>query len=373
MSPTPSRTPTPARFTFTTPRPDENIPEYDEPEPTVDPNADLPTKRAQNRLWRKWDEAREQWEEEQKTEVEKRIAEWEAERAELERGAQEWKVGRDARAEDRKKQKEADEEEVRRRMIPEPQVKPEFYSFSNTDIESLDWDWERCYPLLTSHQQMVFQAGFAAGRKAEAETGKRKGLGRKGKGKEVEVEITDPAEVGTGPLNPTSCKTCIARNAECRRNEDLQSKSEGGKNACFRCRIKKGKCSLARSGGGARSEGESVMTEKTKGSGGGRKGKAKEVGLRLTPDTEKALRQINRGLQLLLAHWGVPFDDSSEEEDEPAAEPEDTDDQEEGPSTRPSKRPASKSPKNTRKKVKSAETIPEDADGEEEDEDRMKE
>ncbi|KAJ8091213.1 hypothetical protein PM082_004189 [Marasmius tenuissimus] len=72
MSPTPSWTPTPTGFTFTTLRPDENIPEYDEPKPAVDPNGDLPMKHAQNQLWRKWDEAWEQWEEEQKAEVKKR-------------------------------------------------------------------------------------------------------------------------------------------------------------------------------------------------------------------------------------------------------------------------------------------------------------
>ncbi|KAL0056815.1 hypothetical protein AAF712_016572 [Marasmius tenuissimus] len=350
----------------------ESIPEYDEPEPTVDLNAE---KHAQNRLWRKWDEVWEQWEEEQKAEVKKRIVEWEAEKTELEKGAQEWKVGRDARAEDWKKQKEADEEEVWQKMIPEPQVKPEMfqYSFSNTNIESLDRDWERCYPSLTLHQQMVFQAGFAAGKKAKAATGKKKSLGRKRKEKEIEAEITDLAEVGTGPLNPLSCKTCIARNAECWRNKDLQSKGDGGKNACFRCKIKKGKCSLACTGGGARSEVESVMTEKMKGVGSSRKGNAKEIGLRLTPNTEKALRLINRGLQLLLAHWGVPFEDSSEGEDELVVKLEDTDDQEEGPSNRPGKRPASQSPKNIRKKVKSVETILEDADGEDEDEDKMRE
>ncbi|KAJ8091211.1 hypothetical protein PM082_004187 [Marasmius tenuissimus] len=114
------------------------------------------------------------------------------------------------------------------------------------------------------------------------------------------------------------------------------------------------------------------MMEKMKGVGSSRKGKAKEIGLQLTLDTKKALQQINWGLQLLLAHWGVPFEDSSGEEDELATEPEDTDNREEGPSNRPSKRPASQSPKNIRKKVKSTETIPEDADGEDEDEDKMK-
>ncbi|KAL0061726.1 hypothetical protein AAF712_011446, partial [Marasmius tenuissimus] len=256
------------------------------------------------------------------SEVEKRIAEWSKEKEELGKEEQDWKLRRDGRAEERKKQKEADEEEVRRKTIPEPQVKPEpfTFSFSDADIESLDRDWETLYPLLTSHQQMVFQAGFAAGKKSETAPGGKKSGSGKGKGKERENTdlITDLEEVGTGALNSIRCGTCIRRNAECRKNEKAHpnKKSGGGNNTCFRCRIKKGKCSLTGPGGVARSEAGSVATEKTRGSEGERKGSVKQMGIILSPETEKNLRQINRGIQLMLAHWGVDFPESSDDEEQ---------------------------------------------------------
>ncbi|KAL0063527.1 hypothetical protein AAF712_009522 [Marasmius tenuissimus] len=315
------------------------------------------------------------------SEVEKRIAEWSKEKEELGKEEQDWKLRRDGRAEERKKQKEADEEEVQRKTIPEPQVKPEpfTFSFSDTDIESLDRDWETLYPLLTSHQQMVFQAGFAAGRSRKRRPEERRAVVERERQGEGEHGL-DHGSGGSGyrSLELDSLWNLYQKKRGMPKNEKAHpnKKSGGGNNTCFRCRIKKGKCSLTGPGGVARSEAGSVATEKTRGSEGERKGSVKQMGIILSPETEKNLRQINRGIQLMLAHWGVDFPESSDDEeqdDEPEPEPEDEEDRGEGPSTRPNKRLASQSPRNVRKKVKSAETVPEDSDAEDEDEDKMKE
>ncbi|KAL0058368.1 hypothetical protein AAF712_014962 [Marasmius tenuissimus] len=135
-----------------------------------------------------WTKKRNEWNAEQQEEIDGRIADWEKEKADVER-----------------KLRETEEEEIRKEtMVPE-EVKSEpfeFY-FSDADKQSIDMDWDSFYLSLTQPQQMVFQSGFAAGKKsAEKTTTGSGGARRKGKAKETGRGITDPEEVGLGPLLP---------------------------------------------------------------------------------------------------------------------------------------------------------------------------
>ncbi|KAL0059099.1 hypothetical protein AAF712_014200 [Marasmius tenuissimus] len=297
-----------------------------------------------------WTKKRNEWNAEQEEEINGRIADWEKEKADAERKLAEWRAERDGQVEARQKQRETEEEKIRREtMVPEEvKSEPFEYHFSDADKQSIDMDWDSFYLLLTHPQQMVFQSGFAAGKKSVEKSTTGSGGARtktKGKAREYGKEITDLEEVGYGPLLP------IRKN-----------------NTCFWCQKRKAKCVFPDgSSDGGRSDARSMKSKSSE-------GKRKAAGgkpVHLAPTVEKGLRQINRRIQLLLSVWGVDFLDSSDEgEADVEADEEEEEDREEGPSWRPSKRPASQSPKNLRKKVKSAETIPEEEEEEEEEADK---
>ncbi|KAL0068275.1 hypothetical protein AAF712_004662 [Marasmius tenuissimus] len=212
MSPTPSRSPTPSVLEFTTPRPDETIPEYITKKPKVleylgrysEDEEEKATAEFKSDV-EAWTTKRNEWNAEQQEEIDGRIADWEKERADAERKLAEWRAERDSRAEARRKQRETEEEEIRREtMVPEEvKSEPFEFHFSDADKQSIDMDWDSFYLSLTQPQQMVFQSGFAAGKKsAEKATTGGGGARRKGKAKETGRGITDPEEVGLGPLLP---------------------------------------------------------------------------------------------------------------------------------------------------------------------------
>ncbi|KAL0061197.1 hypothetical protein AAF712_012017, partial [Marasmius tenuissimus] len=80
----------------------------------------------------------------------------------------------------------------------------------------------------------------------------------------------------------------------------------GPTNACFRCRKKKAKCVFPDgSGDGTRSDAGSMKSKNSE----GRRKPAGRKEVHLAPEVEKDLRQINRGIQLLLSVHGVDFPD----------------------------------------------------------------
>ncbi|KAL0058005.1 hypothetical protein AAF712_015334 [Marasmius tenuissimus] len=165
-----------------------------------------------------WMKKRNEWNTEQQEEIDRRIADWEKEKADAERKLAEWRTEWDSQAEARQKQRETEEEEIQKETMVLEEVKSEpfEYHFSDAEKQFIDMDWGSFYLSLTQPQQMVFQSGFAAGKKSAEKSTPGGGGARtktKGKAKDHGREITDLEEVGLGPLSPI-CVLRRMRNAE---------------------------------------------------------------------------------------------------------------------------------------------------------------